>query len=298
MKGVLHVCKQAVFNFIEHGCPSLAAALAYYTTFSLAPLLLIVIGITGPVFGKEAVQARIYEQVASLIGVTAANQVVEILAAIQSSSQGSAAALLGFVLLAFSATSAFAQLQSALNAIWEVKPDPNQNEIRNFFIKRLVSFGMVLGIAFLLMVSLLLSAVLAAFADTLNRLLPAGLSAPLLQALTSLVGFFVSVTLFGAIYRVLPDAHIRWSDVTFGAVVTALLFTGGKLAIGFYVGNSNVTTVYGAAASLAIILLWTYYTSMILLFGAELTHSLAQYHGKRVQPEQGAIRVKQQEVRA
>ena len=200
-------------------------------------------------------------------------------------------AIFGIVALLFGATTAFAQLQTALNRAWEVTPDPNRGEIRRFFVKRLVSFGMILAIGFLVLVSLLLSASLAAFSDALNRFLPPGISAAALRSTEVFTSLLVFSALFAAMYRILPDVEILWSDALVGGGITALLFTGGKFAIGFYLGNSEVTSVYGAAGSLAVILLWTYYSSSILLFGAEITQVWSQRNGRAAFPEQGAVKV-------
>lgn len=208
------------------------------------------------------------------------------------------AAALGIAAISFAATSAFVQLQSALNQAWNVKPDPRQSEIRNFFVKRLVSFGMILAMAFLMVVSLLLSAALAAFSDIVTGQLPSGLSAALLQWINTILSLIFFGGLFAAMHKYLPDAEISWADAVAGGIMTALLFTSGKLAIGIYLGNSDVTNVYGAAGSLAVILLWTYYSSMILLFGAEFTKVCAQRHQWPVDAQPGAMKVRRKEIRA
>ena len=296
---IFTIAKDTVLEFFGDDCPSQAAALAYYTVFSLPPLLLIVVSVLGSVLGNEAAQDRVLFQISSLTGSRAGGQIKSMLSAIQHSGGSSGlAALIGVGALIVGATSAFVQLQSALNQAWNVKPDPHRSEIRSFFVKRMVSFGMILGIAFLAMVSLLLSAGLAAFADVLKQWLTPGFSATLLQALNTALSLVIFGILFATMHRFLPDAEISWPDAAVGGAVTAILFTAGKLLIGLYIGNSNVTTVYGAAGSLAIILVWTYYSSMILLLGAELTQVWSRHHGRVARPEPGAIKVEQREVPA
>ncbi len=296
---VVSIAKETLTEFLADDCPSQAGALAYSTIFSLPPLLLIVVSILGSIFGSAAAQDRILYQISSLLGSRAGEQIKTMLAATQKSgiSHGMAA-LIGIGALVVGATSAFVQLQSALNQAWNVKPDPRRSEIRSFLVKRIVSFGMILGIAFLAMVSLLLSAGLAAFADILKQWLPDGFSASLLEGLNVALSLGIFGVLFATMHRFLPDANISWPDAAVGGAVTAILFTVGKVLIGLYIGNSNVTTVYGAAGSLAVILVWTYYSSMILLLGAELTQVWSRHHGRVARPEPGAIKVEQREVRA
>lgn len=299
LSAIFVIAKDTVAEFFNDDCPSQAAALSYYTVFSLPPLLLIVVTVLGSVFGSEAAQDRVLFQISSLIGSKTGDQIKTMLAAIQRSggSRGIIAAIgIGAVLLG--ATSAFVQLQSALNQAWNVKPDPKRGELRSFLGKRVVSFGMILGIAFLTMVSLLLSAGLAAFGDVLKQWLPAGFSAHLLQVLNTAISFVIFAVLFSAMHRFLPDAEISSADAAVGGAITAILFTAGKLLIGLYIGNSNVTSVYGAAGSLAVILVWTYYSSMILLLGAELTQVWSRHHGRVARPEPGAMKVEQLEVPA
>ena len=278
-------------EFLNDDCMSMAAALAYYTVFSLPPLLLIVITIAGSVFGSAAVQGRIDDQIRGLIGPSAAQQVQTMIAQVKLSGSTGPAAVFGAIALAFAATTAFAQLQSSLNRAWEVEPAPTGYGVRNFLLKRVLSFGMILAIGFLLLVSLALSAAITGFSAALNSYLPAFLSARLLHIVSAVFSFAVIGGLFAAMYKVLPDAEVEWRDVSVGAVVTAALFNLGKYLVGLYLGNSSVLTPYGAAGSLALILLWTYYSAMIFLLGAEFTQVWAQRHGRPITPQPGAVRV-------
>ena len=297
MKELFRVLKKTVVEFFEDDCPMQAAALSYYTVFSLPPLLMIVVSVAGSIFGASAVQARVIEQVRMLAGSRAAEQVGSILSTFgDSDGRGAVAAILGVAALLLGATTAFAQLQGALNQAWNVKPNPGRSEVLHFVMKRLVSFGMILAIAFLTLVSLLVSTLIVAFADFVNSLLPSWMSATVLQTGTAILSLIVFSALFAAMYKFLPDAEVEWSDALLGGAVTALLFNGGKLAIGFYLGNSNVADVFGAAGSLALLLLWTYYSSMILLLGAEFTQVWSRRGGRVVHPEPGAVNVRHEEI--
>jgi membrane protein len=288
--------KRIFSEFIDDDCPAMAAALAYYTVFSLAPLLVVIVAVAGFIFGEQTVRAAIQEQIHTIIGGGAAQQVdTMVLHANQRSSSSLIGTVIGIVVLLFGATTAFAQLQSALNKAWEVMPDPAQGGLWNFFSKRVMSLGMVLGIAFLLLVSLTLSAALSAAGGMIAEMIP-GYSSTLLWALNAGLSFMVITVLFAAMFKVLPDAEIGWKDVAVGAVVTSVLFAAGKFGLAFYLGRTDPASGYGAAGSIVLILLWIYYASMILLFGAEFTQVWAETHGAGIRPEKGAVRVHRKRV--
>ncbi len=292
---VFHVIQKTVREFVDDDCPSMAAALAYYTIFSLPPLLVVIITVAGMTLGPEAVEGRIAAQIRGLIGPQAAVQVQTMIRnASEGVAGGSPAAWLGVAALVFAATTAFAQLQAALNRAWEVQPDPQAGGLKNFLAKRVLSFGMILAIAFLLLVSLALSTALAAIGDQWGG---TQLSAPLLQAANFFISLLVISALFTAMFKVLPDADITWRDVWVGGTATGLLFVVGKSLIGLYLGTADVGSTYGSAGSLALILLWIYLTSMILLLGAEFTQVWARRYGTRIQPSKGAVRVIRQAQR-
>ena len=299
MQIFLSTLKKTVQEFIADDCPSMAAALAYYTVFSLPALLVVVITTVGSIFGRAAVQGKIEAQIGGLIGPRAAQQVETMIAQVSLSGSGLIATILGVAAVVFAATTAFAQLQSSLNRAWEVKPDPETNGLKNFFLKRVLSFGMILAIGFLLLVSLALSAAMSAFGDVLTGYLPDFLSGSFLRFASAVLAFAVFTGLFGALYKVLPDAQVQWRDVSIGAVVTAILFVLGKYLVGLYIGRSDVLSPYGAAGSLALILVWTYYSAMIFLLGAEFTQVWAANHGRTIEPEPGAVHIvrSEQEVR-
>ena len=273
--------------FFSDDCSSMAAALSFYTFFSLPALLTLVLTIVGRVADPGHVQKVIVSQVGGLIGESGAQQVGVIIGnAHLGNTSAAVVTALSFVAVMFGATTSFAQLQTALNKAWSVKPDPRRNQLMVFLLKRMFSFGVVIMVAFLLLVSLALNAMLVALGDRLS-----GAAAPtvLFQIITSVIGFIITATLFAVMYRYLPDARIAWRDVRAGAIATAVLFTLGKTVIGLYLGQSSAGTVYGVAGSLAIVLIWVYYTSMIVLLGAEFTRLWAQRFGRGITPQPGAV---------
>ncbi len=279
-------------SFLQDGCPRMAAALSYYTIFSLAPLLVLIVLLTGTVVRTGAVEELLQGQLSGLLGPAGTEQVQTMIRNVERPGAGRPiATALGTVVFLFGATAAFAQLQAALNTAWKVEPDPTHGDIRNFLLKRVLSFAMILGVGFLLLVLLVISALLAAFTDALTRIAPVGLSGPLLQAINAGVSLVVTALLFAAMFKTLPDAIVGWRDATVGALVSALLFVGGKFLIGLYLGRSDPGSVFGAAGSLAVVLVWIYYTSMILLLGAEFTMVWAASRGTPIKPKPGAVRV-------
>lgn len=285
-KNIWSLLKETFSDWNEDKAPRLAAALAYYTLFSIAPLLVIVIAITGLVFGHEAVQGQVQNQIQGLVGRESAG-------AIQSMIQGASrprtsiiATIIGVVTLLFGAAGLFGQLQDALNTIWEVQPKPGRGALA--VIKdRFMSFTMILGVAFMLLVSLVVSAALAAMGQFFGGLMP-GMEF-MWQVVNFVVSFGVITLLFAMIFKVLPDVKVAWSDVWIGAAATALLFTIGKFLIGLYLGKSAIGSTYGAAGSLIIILIWVYYSAQLLFLGAEFTQVYAKRYGSRIEPAENAV---------
>ena len=287
-KDVKHIGKTIVTCFgawSDDHATTYAAALAYYTVFSIAPLLLIALAVGGLVFGQEALHGQVADALTGLLGSGAADAIDEMLTASALSGGGGIASIVGAAVLVIGATTVFGQLQESLNVIWKVRPKPGRG-IATILRQRILSFAMILVIAFLLLVSMLLTAVMASIGEFARARLPGG--AILWKAIDLTASLALISFLFGAIYKILPDVKLGWRDVRFGAVLTAVLFTIGKFAIGLYLGKSAVATTFGAAGALVIILLWTYYSSAILLFGAEYTrhHSLAI--GSRIEPKEDA----------
>ena len=290
--GVVQLLKDTVKGFSEDDCPTMAAALSYYTVFSLPPLLVLLLTLLGAVMDPQDIQGNLEAQMRSAMGPSGAAQVHTILAnADRPGAGGLVPTILSIVALLLGATGVFGQLQAALNKAWGVAPDPEKGGIKDMLLKRVFGIGMVLGLAFILLVSLVVSAVLSAFGGQLGRFLPSGLSAPVLEAINFVGSLAVIALLFGAIFKVLPDAKIAWRDVRVGAVVTALLFVAGKFALGLYLGHSNPGEAFGAAGALALMLVWIYYSSMIVLLGAEFTQVWAERRGSGIEPEKGAVRV-------
>lgn len=288
-KQIFKLFKDTVTEWSEDKVSLWAAALAYYTIFSIAPLLLIAISIAGAVFGEEAARGEVVAQIQGLVGKQGAEAIQSMIQNTQKpGSGGTIATIAGIVTLLFGASGVFGQLQDALNTIWEVKPKPGQG-IRSFLQSRFLSFAMVLVIGFLLLVSLVLSAGLAAIGNFFSNLMPNFLI--LGQLVNFLISFGVVTVLFAAIYKFLPDVHAPWKDLWVGAIVTALLFNVGKFLIGLYLGNSSVGSTYGAAGSLVVLLVWIFYSAQIILFGAEFTQVYAKSHGSSIEPSKHAVRV-------
>jgi membrane protein len=277
--------KETIDDFFEDGCPAQAAALSYYTIFSLPPLLALIIMLAGLVWDPSQIQGAIEGQVSDLVGSNGAAQVRAMLEHKSAGEdKGIMTTVIGIGLLIFGATGSFLQLQNALNRAWEVEPVPGKGQIRDFITKRLFSFALILGIFFLMMVSLVLTAGLSA----LGKHLGGGLSETLLLVLNALVAFGVITVLFAAMFKVMPDAEMELRDVWVGALVTAGLFMIGKFALGYYLGRSDPGSAFGAAGSLAVILVWIYYASWTVLFGAELTQAWVERYGSGIRPEEGA----------
>lgn len=285
--------KTTINEFQQDDCMHMAAALAYYTVFSLPPLLVLVITIASIQFGEEMVQGRITQEMSQVVGEQGAEQVQTMISNASRSlaERGSTLpTLLGAAALIFGATGAFAQLQKALNQAWGVRPDPDRSGIITFLLKRALSFGMIVGTGFLLLVSLTLSTVITAIGSELQEWLP-GMPLNLSRMLDFAMSLAVITVLFAAIFRILPDARIFWREVWTGAMATAGLFVAGKMLIGLYLGQSDPGSVFGAAGSLALVMLWIYLSAVILLLGAEFTQVWARRYGKAILPSKGAVRV-------
>ena len=272
-------------NALEWG-----AALAYYTAFSIAPLLVVALAIAGLFYEGDSL-SYVHGHMTALVGKNAATVLTSAIQSIRMSERSALAGALSIAMLLIGASSVFAQLQAVLNRIWGVQPKPG-HFWQDLFKQRLVSFAMVIGVSFVLLVSLILSAVLAMITDYFTYLLPgAGI---VWQVMDVGVSFSIITVLFAFIFKVVPDVSIQWRDVWLGSVITALLFVTGKTAIAYYLGRSGVESAYGAAGSLLVVLAWVYYSSQILFFGAEFTKLHAEDHRSRVKPSQGVRIVSEQ----
>jgi len=266
----------AISAWIEDYAPSMGAALSYYTVFSLAPLLLIVVSVAGLVFGQDAVRGELFSQLQGLMGSDAAKAIQDLLASVNKPGKGVAGTIVGVALLLFGATTVFGELQDALDRIWRA-PAREKGGLWALLRARLLSFGMILGLAFLLMVSLVLGAAISALGKWWGSAF--GGWETLLQIVNLVVGFGLTTLVFAMIYKLMPRVHVRWHDVWLGALVTAALFSVGKFLIGLYIGKSGVASGFGAAGSLIVVLLWVYYSAQIFLVGAEFTWVYAKTFG-------------------
>jgi membrane protein len=289
---MLDLFKETVREWREDSANRLAAALAYYTTFSLAPLLVLIIAIAGLVGGREAAQTQTMAEVQDLLGTEGREFVQGMIENASQPQTGLVATVIGTVTLLFGALGVFGELQNSLNTIWEVKPKPAKNwldGLRRFVIKRLLSFTMVLGVGFLLLASLIISAALSALGEYIGTRWP--LADFWLGLINFVISFFVITVLFAMIFKVLPEIKIAWKDVWLGAAVTSALFSLGKFLIGLYLGRSEVGNTFGAAGSLAILLIWIYYSAQILFFGAEFTQVYASRYGSKIVPDPGMVKL-------
>jgi membrane protein len=281
-KAVWQLLKQTFSAWSDDKVSRMGAALAYYTVFSIAPLLIIVIGIASAVFGEQAAKGEISGQIRQTVGEPAATAIEDMLKDTHNTTGGALPTVVGFAMLLFGASGVFVELQDALNTIWKVQPKPGQGLV-TFLLDRLLSFTVVLGTGFLLLVSLVVSEALSALNHFVSSVsLPGG--AYLWQGINLVVSFGFITLLFGLIFKILPDTPIRWRDVWVGALVTALLFTLGRYLLGLYLGRSSTTSAFGAAGSLVVILLWVYYSSQILLLGAEFTRIYSRYRPEDTEP--------------
>ena len=284
---VLKTFQGAAAAWWADDCTRLGASLAFYTLFAIGPVLLAATWIAGMVFGPEVVRGEIVSQLNHLVGGEGALTVQTLLEGAAQRPSGVLATLTGTIAFLIAATGAFLELQVSLNTIWRVKPRPGRY-LYAFVMDRIRSFGLVVAIGFLLLVSLAVTAALAAFNTWLFKMSPA--NASLWNIVNMLVSVVVTTGLFAMLFRFLPDVRLRWRDVSTGAVVTAVLFTIGQQVIGWYLGQSTIVSGYGAAGSMMILLLWVYYSCQILLFGAEFTRVWAARHGVKVKPEEFAVK--------
>jgi membrane protein len=278
--------KQAVQAWSDDYAPSMGAAISYYMLFSIAPLFLIVIAVAGWIFGDEAARGELTAALQGLMGEEGAKAVEEMIANASKPKEGMLGTMIGIAVLILGATTVFGELQSSLDRIWRAPAREKMSGLWRLLRERLLSMGMVLGIAFLLMVSLVLDALL----QSLGRMWGTGAWEAVAQAVNTVVGFGLTTTVFALIYKLIPRSKIEWHDVWVGAAVTAVLFTVGKFLIGVYIGRSAVASSFGAAGSLAVVMIWVYYSAQIFLLGAEFTWVYAHAHGsRRGQKRPGAV---------
>ncbi|MBA4144403.1 MAG: ribonuclease BN [Azospira oryzae] len=281
------VLKKAFTEFFADNGVKLSASLSYYTVFSIGPVLIIIISLAGIFFGREAVQGKIYGQINGLVGNAAAMQIQDIIKNIEHSQLSASGAVLGIIFLIIGATGVFTEIQDSINYIWSIKAKPKRG-IVHLLMNRIISFSLIISFGFVLLVSLTVNAFVDLLRDRLTALFDHD-SVILFQVVNYIMLYAIISTLFAIIFKVLPDAKIRWKDAFIGAGFTSILFLIGKFLIGFYLSNSNVGVTYGAAASIILLLLWVYYTSIILYFGAEFTKVYTIDHGGGIEPDKAAV---------
>ena len=288
--------KQSFKGFGEDKLTKLSGSLAYCTVFSFGPLLIVIIFLSSMFFGQQAVEGKIYAQLAEFLGHDSALQLQEIIKKATISGKGTIAAIIGFITLLFAATTVFAEIQDSINTIWGLKPKPKKGWLK-LLKNRLLSFSVIVSLGFILVVSLGITALIDALSDRLKAAFP-DITVVFFYILNQVITLLVVTVIFAVVFKVLPDARIRWRDVFAGALVTAVLFMLGKFAISFYISKASIGSTYGAAGSLVVLLVWTYYSSLILYFGAEFTKAYAMKYGSAIYPNHYAVTIKQVEVEA
>jgi membrane protein len=286
-RGVWQILKCTGSDFINCRITRMSAALAYYTVFSVAPMLILIISLSALFYGRSAIEGNIYSEIKSFVGSAAALQIQELIKNATIARGNVFASSASIVALVVGATSVFGEIQDSINLIWGLKAKPKRGWFK-ILLNRLLSFSIIVSLSFILLVSLIVSTVLDILVDRLIHLFP-GIAVYLTYSLNFLLTFIIITFLFGIIFKVLPDAKIKWRDVLTGAITTALLFMLGKFGISFYLGARNIGNTYGAAGSIIVILLWVYYSAIILYFGAAFTKHYAQYKGRRIYPNDYAV---------
>ena len=296
LKNAWTITKDTFSDFFSNRILKLSAALAYYTIFSLPGLIIIVIWISDFFYGRDAIEGTIYNQITGFVGKDAALQIQETIRNATLSSDNHFATIVGVVTLVLGATSVFSEIQDSINLIWQLKAKPRKGRgWLKLIVNRLLSFSMIITLGFLLLVSLIINGLMDMFIDHLTRLLPQ-VQVVIVYSLNFIFTFIVTSFLFGIIFKVLPDAKIQWKHVRAGAFTTALLFMAGRFLIGYYLGHSKMSSAYGAAGSVIVILLWVYYSAIILYFGAAFTRVYAVFRGSHIYPNQYAVWIEQVEI--
>ncbi len=293
-KNIWEILKNSFTGFGNDNVTMLSSSLAYYTVFSMAPLLIIIISLSGLFLGKDAAQGKIYDTLSGFVGRDTAIQLQEMIKNASLSGKSEVAVIIGVITLVIGATTVFAQIQTSINSIWGLKPKPKKGWLK-LLKNRFLSFSIILGLGFLLLVSLGVSTLIDGFSNALKARFP-DVTVVIFYIINLVITLVVTALIFGAIFKVLPDAKIKWKDVAAGAITTAVLFMLAKFGISFYISKSNVGSTYGAAGSLVILLLWVYFSSMILYFGAEFTKAYAVKFGTQIHPDEYAVTTKTVEV--
>jgi len=296
LKDIWSILKQSFSDFIDNKVLKLSAALAFYTLFSLPAMLIIVISVSDIFYGRAAIEGTLYRQIAGFVGTDAALQIQQTIRGAALSDSSYFATVVGIITLLFGATSVFSEIQESINQIWKLKAKPRKGKgFLKLVVNRLLSFSLVISLGFLLLVSLLINGLMDLLITRLTSMFPE-LTVIVVYALNVIITFGITSLLFAMIFKVLPDARIKWSHVRAGAFTTAILFMLGKFLIGYYLGHSKLSSTYGTAGSVIVMLLWVYYSAMILYFGAVFTHVFAVHTGSRIYPTNYAVWVQEIEV--
>ncbi|WP_219226787.1 YihY/virulence factor BrkB family protein [Pedobacter antarcticus] len=294
LKGLWKVLSDTISGFSDHKVTKLSGSLAYYTVFSMGPLLILIIAIASIVWRKEAIEGEVYEQLAGYLGKDTALQLQGTIKSAAISNKSVLSVVIGGATLLIGATTVFAEIQDSINTIWGLKPKPKRGWLK-MLQNRFLSFSVIVSLGFVLLVSLAITSLIDGFSTRLERNF-SEISVVFFYILNQLITLSVVTVIFGVIFKVLPDADIKWKDVFSGALVTAVLFMIGKFAISIYIGKSDVSGTYGTAGSLVVLLLWTYYSSIILFFGAEFTKAYAINYGSEIKPNHYAVTTREIEV--
>lgn len=293
-KDTFAILKNTVMGFMNEDSMKYSASLAYYTIFSIGPILVLMISLAGIFYGEEAIKGKVFVELNGLIGRSAARQVQEIIKNLELSGKSSMALIISLVTLVVGATTVFGDIQNSINKIWHVRAKPKKGWLK-LIMDRLLSSSLIIGLGFLLVVTLVVNGLILAFTDRLMRYFPDA-AVHAVDIVNFLLTFGITFILFSVIFKVLPDVDIQWKPVRAGALFTAILFVFGRLGIGFYLSNSDTATTYGAAGSIILILLWVYYTAAILYFGAIFTREYATYKGYPIEPSTYAVHVELKEI--
>ena len=294
LKGLFEVLKNSFSAFGDDKVTKLSGSLAYYTIFSMGPLLVVIISLCGLFLGQEAVEGKIYNTLTSFVGADTAAQLQEIIKNASLAGKSKVAAIIGGITLLVGATTVFAEIQDSINGIWGLKPKPKRGWLK-MLKNRFLSFSVIVSLGFLLLVSLGITAIIDGFSERLRSYFP-DVTVIVFYIVNLIITLGVTTLIFGVIFKVLPDAKIKWKDVLAGAIATSLLFMLGKFAISFYISKSNIGSTYGTAGSMVVLLLWIYYSAIILYFGAEFTKAYAVRFGSEIHPNHYAVTTKVVEV--
>ena len=293
-KDTFQILKNTVMGFMNEDSMKYSASLAYYTIFSLGPILVLMISLAGIFYGEDAIKGKLFSELNELVGLTAARQIQDVIKNLSLSGKSNLALIVSIVTLIIGATTVFGDMQNSINKIWHVKAKPKKGWLK-MIMDRLLSSSLIIGLGFLLVVTLVVNGIILGFTDRLLRFFP-DMTVYVMDLINFALTFGITFILFAVIFKVLPDVTISWRPVKAGALFTAILFAIGRFGIGFYLQSSDTESTYGTAASIVLILLWVYYTAAILYFGAIFTREFSTFHGISIEPSEYAVHVELKEI--